>query len=350
MKKAVYRGRENIEVVESPVPDVGPHEVLLRVKYCAICGTDVRIYHHGHFKIPPGSERVLGHEIVGEIAEVGSEVVGLSPGMRVAVAPNIGCGQCQVCIQGWNQLCPSYEAFGISLDGGFEEYMKIIAPAVRQGNIVKIPDGVSYEEAVLVEPLSCVYNGVEAVDIRAGDVVVIIGAGPIGLLHVQLAKLEGAAKVILSETVEERLREGVRYGADVLVNPSREELKAVILRETEGRGADVVITACSIPAVQQQALELAGVQGRINLFGGLPRGQEMVPLNTNLIHYKQLKVTATTGSNHYQFRRALQLIAAGRIEVKTLIDRIYPLEDIEEAFRRVAEKTSNRKVVIGFEW
>lgn len=350
MKKAVYRGNRDIRVIESPIPHIGPCEALLRVKYCSICGTDIRIYNFGHFKIPPGSERVLGHEVVGEIVQVGSEVTSLQPGMRVAVAPNIGCGQCYMCVQGWNQLCPSYEAFGISLDGGFEEYMKITAPAVRQGNIVKIPDGISYEEAVLVEPLSCVYNGYEAVDIRAGDVVVVVGAGPIGLLHVQLAKLGGAAKVILSETVEDRLQEGMRYGADVLVNPSKEELREVVLRETEGRGADVVITACSIPATQQQALELAAIHGRINFFGGLPQGQEIVPLNTNLIHYKQLKVTATTGSNHYQFRRAMQLIASRRIEARSLIEKVCLLEEIEDAFEMVGRKASNKKVVIGFEW
>ncbi|GFN22577.1 zinc-dependent dehydrogenase [Thermanaeromonas sp. C210] len=350
MKKAVYRGIRDMEVVEGPVPQIGPYEVLLQVKYCSICGTDIRIYHYGHFKIPPGTERVLGHEVVGVIASVGSEVRGLAPGMRVAVAPNIGCGQCEVCLRGWNQLCPDYQAFGISLDGGFQEYMKITAPAVLRGNIVGIPDGVSFEEAVLVEPLSCVYNGVEAVDIRAADVVVIIGAGPIGLLHVQMAKLKGAAKVILSETVEERLQDGARFGADVLVNPSKEDLKSVIFKETGGKGADVVITACSVPAVQQRALELAGVFGRINLFGGLPRGQETVPLNTNLIHYKQLKVTATTGSNYHQFRRSMELIAAGRVEVKSLIEGIYRLESIKDAFERVAGKASNRKVVIGFDW
>lgn len=349
MKKAVYRGPHDIKVSESAIPEAGPFEALLRVKYCSICGTDIRIYNFGHFKIPAGTERVLGHEVVGEIVQVGSQVTSLRPGMRVAVAPNVGCGHCYMCVQGWNQLCPNYEAFGISLDGGFEEYMKIIAPAIHQGNVLEIPDEVSYEEALLVEPLSCVYNCYESLDMKAGDIALIIGAGPIGLLHVQLAKLGGAAKVILSETVEERLQEGAKFGADVLVNPSKENLEAVVDRETGGRGADVIITACSIPAVQQQALELAAIHGRINFFGGLPKGKEIVPLNTNLIHYKQLKVTATTGSNLHQFRKAMQLIASRRIKVQNFIDEVYPLEEIEAAFRIASSKTG-KKIAIGFNW
>lgn len=346
MKKAVYLGPHVLEVVEDGVPIIGPDEALLRVRDCTICGTDLRIYNYGHFKIPPGAKRVLGHEVVGEIAEVGSQVQGLKPGMRVAIAPNIGCGHCDMCVQGWNQLCPDYEAFGISLDGGFAEYMKIPAAAIRQGNILEIPEGISYREAVLAEPLSCVYNGFESIAIKPGDTVVVFGAGPIGLLHVQLARLGGAARIILCEPVEERLQEGGRYGADILINPQKEDIKVVVKEETKGKGADAVITAVSAAVVQQQALEIAGVHGRINFFGGLPRGQETVSLNTNLIHYKQLIVTGTTGSNHRQYRRALELIAARKVETGSLIGRIYPLEAITEAFQ---QGNTGKKIAISFE-
>lgn len=346
MKKAVYLGPRILEVMDDEIPTIGSDEALLRVKDCTICGTDLRIYNFGHFKIPRNVKRVLGHEVVGEIAEVGNQVQGLKPGARVAIAPNVGCGRCDMCVQGWNQLCPDYEAFGISLDGGFEEYMKITAPAIRQGNVLAIPDDVSYLEAVLAEPLSCVYNGFEAIAVRPGDTVVIFGAGPIGLLHVQLAKLGGAVKVILCEPIEERLWEGKRYGADVLVNPEKDDIEGVVRLETGGKGADAVITAASVARIQQQALEVAGVLGRINFFGGLPGGQEVTPLNTNLIHYKQLKVTGTTGSNHRQYRKAMELIAAHKIDVRSLIGKVYPLEAIREAFEL---GSTGKKIAISFE-
>lgn len=346
MKKAIYQGIKQLQVVEAPIPSIGRDEILLKVKYCTICGTDLRIYNFGHRKVQPEDQRVLGHEFVGEIVAVGEGVTGWQPGTKVVVAPNYGCGQCHLCVQGWRQLCKDTQAFGITLDGGFQEYMRITSPAIQQGNIFEIPAGVSYEEAVLTEPLSCAYNCYETVNTRAGDIAVVIGAGPIGLMHVQLAKLCGAKEVILSEPVEERLLSGKDFGADVLVNPLKEDLGKIVEDRTAGRGADVVITACSIPEVQQQALEIAAVGGRVNFFGGLPKGKDVVPLVTNLIHYKQLVVTGNTGSNNEQFRRSLELIAAKRVDVKNLLGPIYPLENIKEAFEASG---LGKRIAVGFE-
>lgn len=346
MKKAIYQDIKAMEVVETGIPQIGPREALLRVKYCTICGTDIRIYNYGHAKIAPADHRVLGHEFVGEIVEVGSHVHHLEPGMRVAVAPNFGCGQCEMCLQGWKHFCSEHTAFGINLDGGFQEYLRIVAPAIEQGNVFQIPGHVSWLEAVLAEPFSCVYNCYEALEIRTGDTVVVMGAGPIGLLHVQLAKLSGAKEVILSEISEERLQEGTAYGADVLVNPAKDDLNSIIRDRNSGKGADVVITACSVPQVQQQALEIAGIHGRINFFGGLPKGKDVVQLSTNLIHYKELKVTGTTSSSNIQFKRALELIASGKISVQKLVGKIYPLDDIAAAFSLI---NTGKKIAIGFD-
>jgi L-iditol 2-dehydrogenase len=342
MKAACYYGVGDIRVEEVPVPEIGENELLVRVKACAVCGTDNRIYRHGHFKIPAGTKRVLGHETCGEIAKAGARLERFAAGDRVAIAPNIGCGSCHLCIQGFNQLCPTYEAFGISIDGGFAQYLRIPAGAI--GNVVHIPEHVSYREAVLIEPLSCVYNAYEAHKTIPGDTVLIIGAGPIGALHALLNKRAGG-RVVVADLSAARLAEMRKYGADLVIQSSEVDLKSEMDRITSGRGADVVITACSVPEMQSLALELAGCHGRVSLFGGLPQGKEIVALNTNLIHYKELLVTATTGSSMLDFHNAVRILSAGDFEVASLVTRIFPLEKTVAAFEYAAKGLGMKALV-----
>jgi threonine dehydrogenase-like Zn-dependent dehydrogenase len=342
MKAALYYGVGDIRVEELPVPEIDEGELLVRVKACAVCGTDNRIYRSGHFRIPAGVRRVLGHETCGEIAKAGAKVRRFRAGDRVAIAPNIGCGCCHMCIQGFNQLCPSYEAFGISLDGGFAQYLRVPAGAV--GNVVQIPAQVSYRQAVLIEPLSCVYNAYEAYKTVPGDMVLIIGAGPIGALHALLNKTAGGT-VVVADLSADRLAAVRKYGAAHLIQSSDVDLKSEIAKITSGRGADVVITACSVPEMQALALELAGYHGRVCLFGGLPQGKELVALNTNLIHYKELLVTATTGSSMQDFHAAARILASGSFEVGSLITGIFPLEKTVAAFQYAAQGLGMKALV-----
>ncbi len=339
MRAAVYQGIGDISIEDVPRPRPGRGEALLKVGATGICGTDVRIYANGHHRIPSGTLRVLGHELAGEIVEVGEGVPGLAVGMRVGVAPNIGCGVCAQCVSGWTNLCPDYKAFGISLDGGFAEYMLITAEAIRQGNVVSVPDHTPYTAAALAEPLSCCFNGQEAVGVGRDDVVLIIGAGPIGIMHLLLAKLSGARTVIVSEVSETRLQQAREHGADVLVNPEREDLRAAVLQASQGQGASVVIVAAAVAHAQEEALELASQQGRINFFGGLPKDRPLIQIDSNLIHYKQLVVTGTTGSNVRQYRATMNLIAAGRLQVDGLVSAILPLD----RFRVGIERTQSGK-------
>ena len=343
MKAAYYYGISDLRVEEASVPAITTDELLIRIVACAVCGTDNRIYKFGHFKIPRGVKRVLGHETFGEVAQVGAAVRGFAIGDRVAIAPNIGCGSCHMCRQGFNQLCPTYEAFGISLDGGFAEYMKV--PAAALGNVAKVPDAVSDEEAVLIEPLSCVFNAYEAHRTVPGDTVLIIGAGPIGALHVMLNKLAGG-RIIVADIAETRLREMEKYGADVLIHSSEVDLKQEMARITEGRGADVVITACSVPAMQALALEIAGCHGRVSLFGGMPKEKENVILNTNLIHYKELFVTATTGSSLQDFHSALRILSSGQISAAGLVTARFSLEETAAAFDYAAQGVGLKALVM----
>ena len=333
MKAAYYCGNENIQVEEVQVPDITDREMLMKIKLACICGTDQRIYRFGHFKIPKGTKRVLGHELVGEIVKVGKEVKGYKKGQRIAVAPNVGCGVCDMCVQGYSHMCPDYDAFGISFDGGFEEYMRIPSEAVSHGNVLPIPDGMSYEEAVLAEPFSCCFNSFQMLHTKPTDYVLIIGAGPIGAMHAILHQRAGAAKVIMADLSSLRLEQMKAFGEFTLIDTSKEELEDALKRETNGHGADVVITACSVPSVQIQALELTAPMGRISFFGGLPSGRDEVGLHTNLIHYKELTVVATTGSSIKQYRDAMNIIASQASDIAGLITDKYAIDDIQEAFQ-----------------
>lgn len=347
MKAAFYYQSEVIRVEETEPPVIQDNEMLLRVRACSICGTDLRIFKHGHFKIPAGDRRVLGHEIAGEIAAVGRLVTGFTPGMRVSVPPNIGCGMCEFCREGFNNMCPDYEAFGVSLDGGFQEYMRIPEIAIRGGNVFAIPEHLGYREAALVEPLSCVYNALRSLQTSHLDVVLVIGAGPIGILHVMLSRLVGAKKVIAVDVRDDRLSTIRSFGADLTINSAREDLERMVLDETQGKGADVVVTAVSIPEVQQQAVNLLATHGRVNFFAGLGKGVS-VQIDTNRVHYRGLKLLGTTGSSHVDYARSLALVSEGRLNLAPLITATYTLDQIETAFE-YAQGAEGLKAVILFE-
>lgn len=332
MRVASYYGKGDIRLEEKPIPRVGPGELLIKMQAAAICGTDLRIYKHGHFKIDPEDRRVLSHENAGVIESIGDGVVNFFPGDRVIVAPNVGCGQCAQCKAGFNQLCPDYDAFGINRDGGFAEFMLVEADAVKGGNVLKVPENLSLEDAVLAEPLSCVYNSWKMLGTKPGDSVLIVGAGPIGALHVAMNKLAGATQIFLADISDQRLADVKKFGADDTINSEQVDLVEYINDVTDGRGVDVVIAACSHPSIQSLSLEVAAIHGRINFFGGMPKGLENVTLDTNKVHYKELIVLGTTGSSISDFQASLDLIASGKIEIEGLVTARYPLEEIHSAF------------------
>ncbi|MCS7260062.1 MAG: alcohol dehydrogenase catalytic domain-containing protein [Anaerolineae bacterium] len=344
MKALVYHGKEDLRLEERPIPSVGPGEVLLRVLRAGICGTDLRILHGAHRHYPSGVVRIPGHEVVGEIVTLGEGVSGWQVGQRVFVAPNTGCGHCRQCVSGNNNRCPDFCALGITIDGAFAEYVCIPAAALRQGNLIPLDKTVDPAAAVLIEPLACVLRGQDAVAVSAGDVVLIMGAGPIGILHTMLARVRGAARVIVSEVWGARLTLAAAVGADRTVDVNVEDLQQVVLSESDGAGADVVIVAAPVATAQQSALELAALGGRVNFFGGLPKDQSIVPIDTNLIHYKELLVTGTTACNTYDCWRAATLVRAGRIDLTCLVSGIYPLERFAEAFA-AAQQRSALKIV-----
>ncbi|UCG23418.1 MAG: alcohol dehydrogenase catalytic domain-containing protein [Chloroflexota bacterium] len=346
MRAAVYHGPEDIRVEELPRPAIGPEEVLLKVLNASICGTDIRIYHGHHRKFPPGTVRTPGHEMVGVVAELGHHVKGYTIGQRLFMAPNMGCGHCRQCISGNNNICANYDAIGVTIDGAFAEYLRVPAAAVLQGNLVPISEAVDPAVAALIEPFACVLRGQDAVSVHDGDTVLIMGAGPIGIMHVKLANLKGAIKVIVSEPIAERRQQALQLGADVVVDPVEEDLLAVVTAETGGRGADVIITAAPAHKAQEAALEATAIGGRINFFGGLPKDNPFIRFDSNLVHYKELVVTGTTACSTHDCLRAAELVNSDRLDLAPLISRRLPLEEAPAAFAAAQDRKLLKVVLV----
>ncbi|MCR8633053.1 zinc-dependent dehydrogenase [Paenibacillus radicis (ex Xue et al. 2023)] len=343
MLAALLYGPEDLRIEEYATPEINENEVLLEVKRAAICGTDVRMFKNGYTGISASTPRILGHEISGVIKEVGKNITKYQPGMRITAAPNMGCGQCARCVGGNTHLCKEYQALGININGGFTQYVRIPEAAVRQGNITLLKDHVTFEEAAIVEPLACVYNGFQQVNVKPGDFVLIIGAGPIGLMHAKLAKMAGASKVIINDISEERL--AMCREIDDAITTVSTDLKPYIMELTNGEGVDVLITACPVPQVQSSSLDLMAIGGRINFFGGLPKDKEIVPLNTNIIHYKQLIVTGSTRSSILQFRKALEFVENKLVDVKPLISASFTLNQIDKAFEHATRGIGLKNII-----
>jgi L-iditol 2-dehydrogenase len=344
MRAARLYGREDLRVEEVPVPEPGAGEVLLRVKAAAVCGTDIRMFRNGARAATPGTPLVLGHEVSGVVESVGPGVRGCHKGMPVAVAPNMGCGVCDQCVSGNTQMCAAYTAFGINIPGGFAPFMRIPREAVTQGNLAPIPEGVDFVSAALVEPLSCVYNAFQRIAIVPGDTVLVIGAGPIGLMHAKVALMAGAAKVYMNDLGAERLSLCQKKEPGIIAIESQ-GLKDRVSVLTRGKGVDVCITAAPSADAQILALELVGVNGRVMFFGGLPEGKSTVPLDTNLVHYKQITITGTSRQSLIQYRQTLALVASGRLVVKDLVTMITPLEDIRASFDQVMAGKGLKNVI-----
>lgn len=345
MKAALLFGKEDIRLQDIPKPEIGEGEILLRTASAAVCGTDIRMLKNGHAFATEESPLVIGHEMSGVVEAVGEGVSQYKAGDRVCVAPNYNPVSSKLVVEGMGHLEPSYRALGIHEHGAFAEYIRIPKEAVLQGNVFPIADHVSYAAAALAEPLACVYNAYEKAQTGPGDVVLIVGAGPIGLMHAKISRMAGAGKVVIADLNPERLElaKSIDPKLITVVGDAGEEIEKL----TDGRGADVVITACPVAAAQTRALEIAGVNGRVIFFGGLPKGKSQVPLDTNIIHYKQLVVTGTTRQSLGHFQKVLDLITDGVIEVEDLITSTKTLDEISVAIAD-ASNASGLKARITF--
>jgi len=346
MKAAIIEEVNKIVVKDISTPKCDSQSILIKVKSCAICGTDVRIFSNGQKNVQ--FPFTTGHEIAGVVNKIGNDVknniAGIKEGDRVVVFPAIPCGECEFCQSGRFNLCLNKQSIGYNIPGGFAEYVLIPGYAIR--NLIKIPEKISFSEASITEPVACCINGQRFLDISLGDAVVIIGVGPIGYIHAQLAEHCGATKIILVDILESKL--DLIRSVDphfVFIDSSKENLVKRILEETDGRGAEKVVVACSSGKAQQEALEIASKGGKILFFAGLPESVSTIELNTNLIHYKELSVYGSFASTLEQNKIALNLIVHGLIKAKKMISHTFPLFQIVEGIN-IVKKGEGLKVVV----
>jgi len=326
MKKAVLQGPGQVEVVEMDVPECPVGGVVVKVEACAVCGTDVENYLHGQrmSQLPPD----LGHELTGVVSAVGNGSHHFRVGDRVALNQSVPCGECTDCENGYENLCDHTTRVG----GGFAEYIPVPELAIQSGNLLKIPDALSFRDGTHAEALAAVVNSHELIDVKLGDAVLVIGGGAVGCLHCQLAKAEGASRVILSDINAERL-DLIRElsGADLVINSSTEDLEARVKEATSGQGVDKAIVACSSGAAQEQALRMVAKRGTVSMFGFTHKEWPWIKFDSNDCHYREFFVTGAFAYSRKQFKLALDLLARGVVKTEQLSTHVFPLDRVVEA-------------------
>ncbi len=337
---AMLYGIGDIRIEETDISNIGHDEVLVRIRAATTCGTDVKIFQRGYVSGVIGFPSPFGHEWAGDIVEIGGGVKKFSVGMRVRGGNSAPCLQCEMCREGRFNLCEDR----VWLWGAYADYIKVPESIVKL-NLHEIPPHLSYEEAAVTEPLACVLHGALKTNIRPGETVAIIGSGPIGILHLQLAKHMGASKIIITDTVDERLKVAESLGADVVVNINYEDPIECVKRETKGYGAHVVIECVGTLETWMQALNLVRKGGRVLMFGGCPPNTE-IKVNTELLHYGEVSIIGSFHASPQEFHQALNLIASNIVNVKPLITGSYPLERIREIFQMLTTSKKALKIAI----
>jgi L-iditol 2-dehydrogenase len=340
------------------VPMVPEDGLLLDVHACGVCGSDLRRWREGppqggDSALVPGYQKdavggvVPGHEVTGIVAEVGPQVLDYAPGDRLAIAPDIHCDVCYYCRRGMYNLCDNPRYLGITpgYAGGFADKMVLTHEVLTRGIVHCIPDGLSFVEAALSEPCSSVLATHHKAGTSLEDVVVVIGAGPTGCMHIVIAQARGA-RVIVSQRSAPRREMAHRFGPEAVVDPSCEDLAAVVGGLTEGRGADLVICANPVAATQTLAVELARKGGRVVLFGGLPKADPMTTLDSNRIHYGEIEVVGAF-SYHPSFHQlALEVLARKVVPADLLVTHTFSLDQVTEAFETAARGEGLKVVVV----
>jgi len=337
MKAATYYGPNNIQIKEIPKPKIKSDEILVEMKACGICGSDLM-----HWYLKNRAPLVLGHEPAGIVAETGKMAKQFNKGERVFVHHHVACLKCHYCAHGDYTLCEQFAKTNIH-PGGLAEYFRVPAPNVRNDTL-KIPDNLSFEEATLIEPIACCLRAHTRFIIRPEDIVTIIGAGPSGIIHTILSKNLGAAKIIVSDPINYRLKAAKRFGADLTVNPKNENLMEKVWESTDGRGADLVIVTVPKTEAVTEGLNACRKGGTLCLFAPTPPSKN-VSVSPRRLFFSEIRIVPSYSTSHIETRTALQLISTGKIKAKELITHCFPLSHTSEAFK-TAEKGECLKVVV----
>ena len=345
MRAAVLNAPQDLQLTEKDVPVAGPGEVVLKIEANTLCGTDYRLYTGAKTAgVRPGV--VPGHEIAGRVHQIGEGVDAYYPDLKVGqqatVSIVVSCGACRNCLHDREHLCENLELFGYGYDGGLQEYILVPANVVARGNLFPVTKELSPKALCLAEPVSCCLNGIANFGINQADTVVIMGAGPIGLLHAQLAKHAGAANVIVSNRGAGRREIATKLGVTAVHS---DDLVQTVNDMTAGRGADVVIVCIGVPELANQALEIAADGGRVNYFAGFPKGSTST-MEPNLIHYKELQVTGGSNARRRDVAKAIELLQDGVIDVDAIVTHEFALSDVHSAYDALRDRIGVKVVVI----
>jgi L-iditol 2-dehydrogenase len=340
MLAAILYGKEHVQLERIPVPDIGPGDILVRVRTALTCGTDVKVFrrgYHARMIVPPA---VFGHEFAGDIVAVGDAVTRFQPGQRVVAANSAPCLECFYCKRGKVNLCEDL----LFNNGAYAEYIRVPARIVER-NTYEIAPHLKYQDAALAEPLACVVKGLEDTGLEAGDTVVVLGVGPIGSMFVRLAKLRGAHVIAVGRR-RSRLEQTLQLGADrVIATEEVCEPVAAVRELTGGHGADVVIEAVGSPETWNWSVEMLRRGGIVNFFGGPPSGTS-VELDTNLLHYSEITCKASFHHTPRAFREALDVIESGGVTAQDFVQAEEPLEGLPQVLFRLMEGSGPLKTAI----
>jgi L-iditol 2-dehydrogenase len=350
VRAAIWTGPGTMEVGTAADPECPEDGVLLDVLACGICGTDVRSFYNGDRRIE--APWVLGHEISGEVVAIGPRAerevaeLGISMGDAVHCISTLWCGHCRMCRGGAENLCLNGELMGFDHPGAYAD--RVAIPNIALKNLFRIPDGLSPAHATFADPLSDVICGHKDIGIGLDDVVVVIGAGPVGTAHVALARLQGAGQVLLVERAARRLDlaqailgdDRIRY-----VDADDQDVQATVMATTSGFGADVVIVACSSDVAQQDAMEMAAPRGRVLFFGGLPKGTTHIAFPSNVLHYREVQVHGSYASRHRDQQRAMDMLANDVGGIRSVVSDVIDLEAAPDAFPLIRSGEALKVVV-----
>ena len=343
MKAAVLEALEKMVVKEVDDPQIDDDSALLKVESVSVCGSDIRIFHHGNPRVKP--PQIIGHETAGVVVKAGKNVTRVKEGQRVAVGADVPCGQCEWCRDGLGNNCSINYAMGYQIPGSFAQYLKLPRLVLEEGPVTAFSENLSFDDAALAEPLACALNGLELVNMGLGKTIAIIGMGPIGCLLIDVARVMGATKVIAAARGGPRMEIARKYDADVYIDSRSEDLVDRCREETDGEGPNVVITACQSVDVHEQAIEMVSHRGWVNLFGGLGKGARPMSVLSNTIHYKECFVTGSHGCVPRHHELAIEMLEKGIVRTEPIITHHYPLDEINRAFETM-ETRQGMKIVV----
>ncbi len=341
MAAAVLYGKEELRIESVEVPKISSGDLLVRVRAALTCGTDVKVFRRGYHARMIRPPALFGHELAGDIVQVGEGVSKFQLGQRVVAANSAPCGECYYCERNQENLCEDL----LFNNGAYAEYIRIPARIVEKNTHV-IPEHVSYQDAALIEPLACVMRGLEETGVKPGDTIAVIGLGPIGMMFVRMAKAVYKARVIAIGRRQSQLDRAASMGADELIlNNDGADVITPVKNLTGGRGADVVIEAVGLPEVWQLAVQLLRRGGTINFFGGCPEGTQ-VPVDTSRLHYSELTLKASFHHTPELILKALTAVSQGYITAKDFVNRVEPLTNLLDVMQHLMSHNGHMKTAI----